>query len=86
MNTYTLPLTGLTADQLVYMRTIGVNIRDPRWPSPQTYPQANIHVARLPHLRTDQTAALLVVRDDSDEVVDVMLDAPSRWLPASTIA
>ncbi len=28
MGTYTLPLTGLTADQIVYMRTIGINIRD----------------------------------------------------------
>jgi hypothetical protein len=28
MNTYSLPLTGLTADQSAYMRTIGVNIRD----------------------------------------------------------
>src|SRR6266566_467194 len=28
MNTYSLPLTGLTADQITYMRTIGINIRD----------------------------------------------------------
>jgi hypothetical protein len=28
MNTYTVPLTGLTLDQQAYMRTIGVNIRD----------------------------------------------------------
>ena len=28
LNTYTLPLAGLTADQLTYMRTIGINIRD----------------------------------------------------------
>ena len=28
MNTYNLPLAGLTADQLVYIRTMGVNIRD----------------------------------------------------------
>jgi len=28
LNTYTLPLAGLTADQITYMRTIGVNIRD----------------------------------------------------------
>jgi hypothetical protein len=26
--TYSLPLTGLTADQIVYIRTIGINIRD----------------------------------------------------------
>jgi hypothetical protein len=28
MNTYTLPLSGLTSDQIAYMRTVGVNIRD----------------------------------------------------------
>jgi len=28
MNTYNLPLTSLTFDQLTYMRTIGVNVRD----------------------------------------------------------
>jgi len=28
INTYVLPLTGLTADQITYMRTIGINIRD----------------------------------------------------------
>lgn len=28
LNTYSLPLTGLTAAQLVYIRTIGLNIRD----------------------------------------------------------
>ena len=28
LNTYTLPLAGLTADQLTYMRTVGINIRD----------------------------------------------------------
>lgn len=28
MNTYTLPLTALTADQRPYLRTIGINIRD----------------------------------------------------------
>lgn len=28
LNTYSLPLTGLTAAQLVYIRTIGMNIRD----------------------------------------------------------
>jgi hypothetical protein len=28
MNTYTLPLSGLSADQQVYMRTIGMNVRD----------------------------------------------------------
>lgn len=28
MNTYSLPLAGLTADQLAYMRTIGINVRD----------------------------------------------------------
>jgi hypothetical protein len=28
MNTYSVPLTGLTADQIAYMRTIGINVRD----------------------------------------------------------
>src|SRR4051794_1059352 len=28
VNTYTVPLTGLTPDQAVYVRTIGLNIRD----------------------------------------------------------
>jgi hypothetical protein len=28
INTYTLPLSGLTAEQIVYLRTIGINIRD----------------------------------------------------------
>jgi hypothetical protein len=28
INTYQVPLTGLTADQLVYVRTLGINIRD----------------------------------------------------------
>src|SRR5207248_1210946 len=28
INTYSVPLTGLTADQIAYMRTIGINIRD----------------------------------------------------------
>ena len=28
ISTYTLPLSGLSADQIAYMRTIGINIRD----------------------------------------------------------
>jgi len=28
INTYSVPLTGLTADQIAFMRTIGINIRD----------------------------------------------------------